>query len=82
MKIVPLPIPAQNATSKQPNVYTFILGINDKIIPESVKPINTKINILNGLNLSPSQPPIGRIIVASTMNPAVRIPASTFSNPK
>ncbi len=61
----------------KPNVYTFILGINDKIIPESVKPINTKINILNGLNLSPSQPPIGRIIVASTMNPAVRIPAST-----
>lgn len=29
----------------------FIFGINDKIIFESVKLINMKINILNGLNL-------------------------------
>ena len=72
----------KKAIAKQPIVYNNKEGVNANNKPERVKHVNTIIKILKELNLSPSQPPIGLIAVANTINPAVLIPASTLSNSK
>ena len=58
--MVPFPIPAQNATVKEPSEYNVIVGEKDSNTPDKVNPPNTNSKMIKGLNLSASHPPIGR----------------------
>ncbi|MNG35785.1 hypothetical protein D3C84_1226030 [compost metagenome] len=51
--MVPLPVPAQKATVRQPTVYHVIDGAKESRMPDTASPAKTNIKILNGLNLSP-----------------------------
>ena len=68
LKTVPFPIPTVTPTASAPTVYQIISGEKDNRMPEKATPIKTNIKIINGLNLSASNPPTGRSRVAIIIN--------------
>ncbi|KHF32306.1 hypothetical protein CM49_05512 [Paenibacillus sp. P1XP2] len=79
---MPFPRPAPTAMVKQPAVYKPMEGEKASRIAAIVSPTKTAMSKNSGLNLSASQPPTGRKQVATTIKPAVRIPASTLESSK
>ena len=80
LKTAPLPMPSKNAQPSAPTVNGNIAG-HDINRANGIIPRKTVWRTRAPPILSDSQPPSGRVRVASTTKPAVRKPASAGLNP-
>src|SRR5215510_14485067 len=76
LKTAPLPNPMAAAMPRAPMVNSTIWWEGKKMAAMATHK-NTQSRILSPPTLSASHPPTGRVAVASTTKPAVRIPASS-----